>query len=756
MSELAPRPHRRRPTSPSPAPDRRPLDGVLRRLPARRVRRRPPRRSRRQPRPARSLGGLITGAILGAVQAWGLGRNRPSAAAWIAATALGLMRRARRRRRRWSTTAPAWPTWSSRAPSAALAVGVAQAVRAAAACSGRVAFAWPVALGAHLGRRLGRSPPRPASRSTSSSPSSAPAAPSSSPPSPPSSRRPRPPRQRERRHEPPRRLRHRPGRPPRRRAARRTAATTSSPSTAAARADIPGADVVGGDATDPAFTTRVAAGADVVYFCLNATNYARWAEEFPPLQRGGPRRRRGRRCPSRRPRQPLRLRPTARAATWSRPCAARPDLDQGRHPRRHDRRAPRRPPGRARSRSRSAGPRTTSDPAPPAPPSARPSSAPPLTGRTAQVMGDPDQPHSYSYTPDVAAGLITLGTQPAAHRRRSGTCRSPRPVPPGRSSTRSTSSPATDPACFAAGAHHPARCSGWSSRRCASTCTPSTSSPTVGRRRHQVPHRLRRPRPHPSTTPWPPPSQWYRDRPPATQAASTTPTGREGDHDEHRSTHPATRRRRAWPLRPLLSPSPASPPSDRSSTTPPILEEPTADILPLYREHQGAVIGWFLVLVVSAALLAPAGVLLGRLAGGSLGPLDRRRRHRRRHRPGHRPVPLGAPRPRHQPTTRPTPSRTADAQHTFELLHTWLGKVARRDHRLRAHRDLHRARRPRRHPRHRAPVDDLPRLRLRRPDRHRRRHPARGRRRQPHQLRRLRRLVPLAHRHGRRPVACPG
>ena len=44
--------------------------------------------------------------------------------------------------------------------------------------------------------------------------------------------------------------------------------------------------MVGGDATDPAFTTAVAAGADVVYFCLNATNYARWAEEFPPLQRG--------------------------------------------------------------------------------------------------------------------------------------------------------------------------------------------------------------------------------------------------------------------------------------------------------------------------------------------------------------------------------------------------------------------------------------------------------------------------------------
>ena len=52
---------------------------------------------------------------------------------------------------------------------------------------------------------------------------------------------------------------------------------------------------------------------------------------------------------------------------------------------------------------------------------------------------------------------------------------------------------------------------------------------------------------------------------------------------------------------------------------PQILEEPTADILGLYREHQGAVTGWFLVLVISAAMLAPAGLLLGRLAGGTLG-----------------------------------------------------------------------------------------------------------------------------------------
>ena len=52
---------------------------------------------------------------------------------------------------------------------------------------------------------------------------------------------------------------------------------------------------------------------------------------------------------------------------------------------------------------------------------------------------------------------------------------------------------------------------------------------------------------------------------------------------------------------------------------PQILEEPTGDILALFREHQGTVTTWFLVLVVSAALMAPAGILLGRLVGGALG-----------------------------------------------------------------------------------------------------------------------------------------
>lgn len=52
---------------------------------------------------------------------------------------------------------------------------------------------------------------------------------------------------------------------------------------------------------------------------------------------------------------------------------------------------------------------------------------------------------------------------------------------------------------------------------------------------------------------------------------------------------------------------------------PQILDEPVTDILALFREHQAAVVTWFGVLVVSSALLAPAGYWLGRLAGGTLG-----------------------------------------------------------------------------------------------------------------------------------------
>jgi nucleoside-diphosphate-sugar epimerase len=46
------------------------------------------------------------------------------------------------------------------------------------------------------------------------------------------------------------------------------------------------AEVVRGDATDPADAQRVCAGATHVYNCTNPTDYHRWPEQFPPLQRG--------------------------------------------------------------------------------------------------------------------------------------------------------------------------------------------------------------------------------------------------------------------------------------------------------------------------------------------------------------------------------------------------------------------------------------------------------------------------------------
>lgn len=52
---------------------------------------------------------------------------------------------------------------------------------------------------------------------------------------------------------------------------------------------------------------------------------------------------------------------------------------------------------------------------------------------------------------------------------------------------------------------------------------------------------------------------------------------------------------------------------------PQILAEPAADILTSFRAHRTTVMVWFGVLVLSAALLAPAGVWLGQLTGGRLG-----------------------------------------------------------------------------------------------------------------------------------------
>ena len=146
----------------------------------------------------------------------------------------------------------------------------------------------------------------------------------------------------------------------------------------------------------------------MVYFCLNATNYARWAEEFPPRQAGvlagaasagarlvvldnlyayGPPR--GRRLVETMAADPTSTKAATRAAMTTELLrahqAGRVEVAIGRA---SDYFGP--------GATRSALGETVFGRA--------------LSGKTAQVMGDPDQPHSYSYTPDIAAALVILGT----------------------------------------------------------------------------------------------------------------------------------------------------------------------------------------------------------------------------------------------------------------------------------------------------------------------------------------------------------
>jgi nucleoside-diphosphate-sugar epimerase len=167
-----------------------------------------------------------------------------------------------------------------------------------------------------------------------------------------------------------------------------------------------GVETAVGDASDPGFATTAAAGAAVVYQCLNPP-YTEWPERFPPLQAA--------------------VLTAAEAAgaklvalenlymygsTGGRPITE--DLPF----------AATGPKGATRARMaeelqaahRAGRVRVTA---------ARPSDyfgprgvasaaggrmfAPILAGKKAQVLGDPDQLHSYTYLPDIARGLVTLG-----------------------------------------------------------------------------------------------------------------------------------------------------------------------------------------------------------------------------------------------------------------------------------------------------------------------------------------------------------
>ena len=115
------------------------------------------------------------------------------------------------------------------------------------------------------------------------------------------------------------------------------------------------------DVTDPEATRDAAKGASVIYQCLNAP-YPQWPELFPPLQHG-----------------------VLAAAEAGRVRVAI---------------------GRA---SDFFGPGVTGGSA-----LGERVFGHALDSRRADFIGNPDLPHTYSYVPDVAAGLATLGTDPRA------------------------------------------------------------------------------------------------------------------------------------------------------------------------------------------------------------------------------------------------------------------------------------------------------------------------------------------------------
>ncbi len=174
-------------------------------------------------------------------------------------------------------------------------------------------------------------------------------------------------------------------------------------------------EVVGGDAADPAFTTAVTQGAQVVYQTLNPP-YHLWEEQFPALQAG---------VLAAAQSHGARLVSVENVYMYGRPNG-RPLTEDRAHDA-HTRK------GRLRSAmsreliasheagrvevaigraSDYFGPRggaqsNLGDRVFPAA----------LAGRTATVLGDPDQPHTYTFIPDIGEGLAVLGEHPDATGR---------------------------------------------------------------------------------------------------------------------------------------------------------------------------------------------------------------------------------------------------------------------------------------------------------------------------------------------------
>jgi nucleoside-diphosphate-sugar epimerase len=178
------------------------------------------------------------------------------------------------------------------------------------------------------------------------------------------------------------------------------------------RAAVPdGVEVLGGDATDEAFAREASEGASVVYFALNPP-YNKWPELFPRLQAGV----------------------LEGAASAGAKLIAMENLymfgSTGGRPITEDLpHAPSTRKGRVRAmmskelmkahksgRVRVAigrasdffGPRVLASAA------GEQVFGRAVEGKSAQVAGDPDQPHTYTYVPDIGKGLVILGEREEA------------------------------------------------------------------------------------------------------------------------------------------------------------------------------------------------------------------------------------------------------------------------------------------------------------------------------------------------------
>lgn len=171
----------------------------------------------------------------------------------------------------------------------------------------------------------------------------------------------------------------------------------------------PGVEVVAADASDPAAAAAATDGAETVYQCLNPA-YHRWAEDFPPLQTAvvGACRTHGARLVSF---ENVYLYGDTGGEPMTEETPARPHTRKGqvRHAMAEEL--------RSLFEAGDLDVRTAraSDYFGPGGLEQSPLGAlvigRALAGKKAQVVGDPDQPHSYTFVPDAGRTLAELGTR---------------------------------------------------------------------------------------------------------------------------------------------------------------------------------------------------------------------------------------------------------------------------------------------------------------------------------------------------------